>query len=77
MAGVYETALRITAYVRSRLKRSDFQAEMARMDELHPGRAKLEIAVVFGALFACAFIGASFGWIGLGLYFAIVFILFY
>ncbi|MEM8537237.1 MAG: hypothetical protein AAGF56_05170 [Pseudomonadota bacterium] len=77
MESLRQTALRITAYVMARVRGAESKGELERLQIAPKQQANLEILGVFAALFALALIGASFGWIGLGLYFLLVFILFY
>lgn len=75
-SGFTKTALNVTALVLSRLKRCDIDKEAERLSNLPRSRAYAEAAAVGGGLFALALISASFGWLGLGLYFLVIFIAF-
>ena len=67
----------ITAHLFSKLLRRDLRDELQRLDQQQKNRTFVEIALSIAGIFAAAFIAASFGWIGLALYFLFAAILFY
>lgn len=72
-----KAGFRITAYVIARLMRRDLHDEVARFEKQPRARSYTEMAALLIALFVLAVVAASFGWVGLGLYFAVMLILFY
>lgn len=71
------TALKITALVKSRILRRDLRDEMTHLEELPPQQQWLQVSLVLATLLVLALLAASFGWMGLALYFAGVVLLFY
>jgi hypothetical protein len=67
---------RVTALVTGKLTGRSTRDAMERLGALPRGRAMLEIALVIGGLFASALLAASFGVIGLLVYFAAVLLIF-
>ena len=67
----------ITAHLFSKLLRRDLRDELHRLDEQKKIRTFVEITLSILGIFTAAFIAASFGWIGLALYFLFAAILFY
>ncbi|MEM9844047.1 MAG: hypothetical protein AAF965_04555 [Pseudomonadota bacterium] len=70
------TGFKVTALVLSRLRRSDISAEYARLGELPRTQAWGHVAAVLATLFVAALIAASFGWIGLAVYFGAALLIF-
>ncbi len=77
LAKARKTGFRVTAYVTARILQRDLHDEVARMETQPRGKSYWEMAVLLGVLFALAVLAASFGWIGLALYFAAALLLFY
>jgi hypothetical protein len=77
LAKARQTGFRITAYVKARLLRRDLRGEVVRLENQPRSKSYLELALLLAALFALAVFAASFGWVGLALYFAAVLVLFY
>lgn len=71
-----KTAFRITALVNARAFRRDFRAELDRVQQQPRARSYAETALTLGVLLALALVAASFGWIGMCLYFLGILILF-
>ena len=69
--------LLVTAHVFSRVMNRDLRDELARLDRQKKLRTLVEIALTMIAIFIAALIAASFGWVGLALYFLFAAILFY
>ena len=69
--------LLVTAHLFSRVMRRDLRDELARLDRQNKLRTLVEIALTMIAIFIAALIAASFGWVGLALYFLFAAILFY
>ena len=67
----------ITAHLFSKLLRRDLRDELQRLDQQKKIRSFVEITLSIVGIFPVAFIAASFGWIGLALYFLFAAILFY
>lgn len=72
-----KTGLRVTAYVTARIMGRDLHDEVTRLESQSRARSLCEMFVFLAILLALALFAASFGWIGLALYFAAVTILFY
>ena len=70
------TGYRVTALVLSRLQGGDIREALDRLEDLPKSQARLRIGAVFAGLLALALIAASFGWIGLGVYFAAILLIF-
>ncbi|KQI71871.1 hypothetical protein AN191_10485 [Loktanella sp. 5RATIMAR09] len=77
LAKARKTGFRVTAYVTARILQRDLHDEVARLETQSRAKSYREMAALLGVLFALAVIAASFGWIGLALYFAAVLLLFY
>ena len=69
--------LLITAHLFSRVLRRDLRAELQRLNQQTKFRNFVEMTTATVGIFAAAFVAASFGWIGLALYFLIAAILFH
>lgn len=69
--------MNITAYVMSRVFRRDLYDEVARLKSQDRMKSYFELGCVMAVLFGLAILAASFGWVGLGLYFLGVLVLFY
>ena len=69
--------LLITAHLSSRVLRRDLRAELQRLNQQTKFRTFVEMTMAMVAIFVAAFIAASFGWIGLALYFLFAAILFH
>jgi len=69
--------LLITAHLLARVLRRDLRAELQRLNQQTKFRTFVEMTTSMVGIFAAAFIAASFGWIGLALYFMFAAILFY
>ena len=74
---VRQTAFRITAYVSAKILQRDLRAEVERIAQQPRSKSYVETASVMALFLAFSILAASFGWIGLGLYFLAVLILFY
>lgn len=70
------TGYRVTALVLSRLQGGDIRETLDRLESLPKPQARVRIGTVFGTLLSLALVAASFGWVGLGAYFAAVLLLF-
>jgi hypothetical protein len=62
----------VTAHVVSRVAGRDIQTELDRLHKQSRAKSYAESAVVLATLFGLALAAASFGWVGLLLYFAVV-----
>lgn len=71
------SVFRITAYVGARILRRDMRSEVDRLERQPRAKSYLEAGATLTVLFGLSVLAASFGWIGLALYFAAVLILFY
>ena len=69
--------LLITAHVLSKVFRRDFSDEVRRLNKQNKFVTFAEITLSIFGIFAAAFTAASFGWLGLALYFLFAAILFY
>ena len=69
--------LMITAHLFSKALRRDLHDELQRLNQQKKFRTFVEITVSVVGIFAAALLAASFGWIGLALYFLSAAILFY
>ena len=67
----------ITAHLFSKLLRRDLRDELQRLNQQKKIYTFVEITLSIVGIFAAAFIAASFGWIGLAMYFLFAAILFY
>ena len=74
---LHKIFLLITAHLFSRVLRRDLRAEVQRLNQQTKFRTFVEMTTSMVGIFAAAFIAASFGWIGLALYFLIAAILFH
>jgi len=72
-----KTATNVTAYVKAKVLRRDLHAELRRLEDLPTMRAHIEVSVTMSILLALALFAASFGWVGLAAYFAIILVVFY
>jgi hypothetical protein len=72
-----KTGFRVTAYVIARIMGRDLREEVARLERQSRARSLCEMFILLAVLLALALFAASFGWIGLALYFAAVMVLFY
>lgn len=72
-----KSAFRVTAYVCARILRRDLRSEVDRLERQPRAKSYLETGATLTVLFGLSVFAASFGWIGLALYFAAVLILFY
>jgi len=72
-----KSAFRVTAYVFARTFRRDLRMETDRFEQQPRAKSYLETGATLMALFGLSILAASFGWIGLALYFVAVLILFY
>jgi hypothetical protein len=64
-----KTAFRITAYVNARVFRRDLHAEVDRIEDQPRSKSYTETGLTMSVLLALALTAASFGWIGLCVYF--------
>ncbi|MEM6385248.1 MAG: hypothetical protein AAF718_03325 [Pseudomonadota bacterium] len=71
-----QSGLKVAALVLSKLKRQSLADEYERLRSAPRSKAMLTVAAVLAGLFCIALIAASFGWIGLALYFGGVVLLF-
>ena len=71
------TAFRITAYVIATILRRDLRVELDRIEQQPRSKSFFEVVAIATVIFALAIFASSFGWIGLGLYFLAILILFY
>ena len=69
--------LMITAHLFSKALGRDLHDELQRLNQQKKFRTFLEITLSIVGICAAAFIAASFGWIGLAMYFLFAAILFY
>ena len=69
--------LMITAHLFSKALRRDLHDELQRLNQQKKFRTFVEITVSVVGIFGAAFIAASFGWIGLTMYFLSAAIFFY
>ena len=69
--------LLITAHVLSKVLRRDLGEELRRLNQQKKIVTFAEITLSIFGIFVAAFIAASFGWLGLALYFLFAAILFY
>ena len=69
--------LLITAHLFSRVLRRDLRTELQRLNQQTKFRTFVEMTMAMVGIFVAAFIAASFGWIGLALYFLFAAILFH
>ena len=69
--------LMITAHLVSKALGKDLHDELQRLNQQKKFRTFVEISVSVVGVFGAAFIAASFGWIGLTLYFLSAAIFFY
>lgn len=76
-SSIEKACYQVFAHALSRLRQSDINGELRRLDALPKGRRTLELAGFMGALFGLSILAASFGWIAFGAYFLAVLILFY
>ncbi len=67
-----KTCFRVAAHVASRVAGRDIQTELDRLNAQSRFRSYVETAGILAALFGLALAAASFGWVGLLLYFAVV-----
>ena len=74
---VRQTAFRITAYVRAKMLQRDLRAEIDRIEQQPRIKSYVETTATMTVLFALAILASSFGWIGLGVYFLAILIVFY
>lgn len=72
-----KTCFIVTSYISSRVLRRDVKAELHRLETQPKHRSYAEMVLTIAVLFSLALLAASFGWIGLGLYFAAVVALFH
>ena len=66
------TCFRVTAHLISRTSGRDIHSELVRLEEAPKARSYAEVGLVLGTLFGLALFAASFGWLGLALYFAVI-----
>ena len=69
--------LMITAHLFSKALGKDLHGELQRLNQQKKFRTFVEITVSVAGIFGAAFIAASFGWIGLTMYFLSAAIFFY
>ena len=69
--------LMITAHLFSKALGKDLHDELQRLNQQKKSRTFVEITVSVVGIFGAAFIAASFGWIGLTMYFLSAAIFFY
>ncbi|GGC11214.1 hypothetical protein GCM10011363_29840 [Marivita lacus] len=74
---IEKTLFLVTSYIFSRLFRRDLQGELERLQCQSKRRSFAEIALTMAAIFGLALFAASFGWLGLGVYFFAVIVLFH
>jgi hypothetical protein len=67
-----KTCFRVAAHVVARVAGRDIQTELDRLYAQSRSRSYAETAGILAALFGLALAAASFGWVGLLLYFAVV-----
>lgn len=72
-----QTVFRITAYVSAKLRRRDLRAEVDRLETQPRTQSWGETALTLAMFLVLAIIAASFGWVGLSLYFLAALVLFY
>ena len=71
-----KTLLLVNAYVYSKVLRRDLRNEFARLEQQKKHRTYAEIIFTIVIIFTAALLAASFGWMGLILYFLLAAILF-
>ncbi len=69
-------AFQTVAYTCARILRRDYRSEIDRLEQQSRARSYLETLVTFGVLFGLAVVAASYGWIGMLVYFLAVLVLF-
>ena len=70
------TGFKVTALVLSKLRRTDIRDEFRRLEGASRLQGWAAVAAVMAGLFALALAAASFGWIGLAVYFLAVVLIF-
>jgi len=70
------TGVKVTALVLSKLRRTDIRDEFQRLEGVSRLRALASVVAVLAGLFALALVAASFGWIGLAVYFLAIVLIF-
>lgn len=77
LAKARKTGFRVTAYVNARILQRDLHDEVDRLESQPRAKSYAELAVLLAVLFALAVFAASFGWVGLALYFVVALLVFY
>lgn len=70
------TGFKVTALVLSKLRRTDIREEFKRLEGLSRGQSWMVVGGVLAGLFGLALVAASFGWIGLAVYFLTIVLIF-
>ncbi|MEM7752400.1 MAG: hypothetical protein AAF230_03245 [Pseudomonadota bacterium] len=73
---IERTGFKVAALVLSKLRRREIGAEYQRLQTLTRGQARLQVSGVLLGLFLTTLLAASFGWIGLAVYFLGVVLIF-